>query len=120
MFPIRDIVLALIFVGLVPLSFVRPWIGILAWSWIAFMAPHLLTWGFARSIPVAMLVGGATLLGFVFTRDRKSLPQTAGVLLLALFMVHFTITTVLSLNPTLAWGKWQWVMKALLMIFIAM
>jgi probable O-glycosylation ligase (exosortase A-associated) len=120
MFPIRDVVLLLIFVGLVPVSLFRPWLGVLAWCWIAFFAPHMLTWGFARSIPVAMLVGGATLVGFMFTRDRKPLPRTVGVVLLVLFIVHVTITTVLAMNQELSWGKWEWVMKSLLMTFVAM
>ena len=120
MIPLRDIALVLVLIPLVPMSMSRPWIGVLAWSWIAFMAPHMLTWGFARSIPVAMLIGGATLVGFLFTRDRKPLPRTAGVLLLVLFMVDYTLTSVLAMNPHLAWGKWQWVTKALAMSFVAM
>jgi len=120
MSPLRDIVFLLILIFLIPMSLLRPWLGVLAWSWIAFMAPHMLTWGFARSLPVGMLIGGATLVGFVFTRDRKPLPRTAGVLLLVLFVVDFTLTTVLAMNPYLAWGKWQWVTKALLMSFVAM
>src|SRR5437762_1132881 len=117
---IRDIVFLLVMIALVPTSLFRPWLGVLAWCWIAFMAPHLLTWGFGRSIPVGMLIGGATLVGFVFARDRKPLPRTGSMVLLVLFMMHFTITTILSLDPTFAWGKWTWVMKSLLMTFVAM
>lgn len=120
MISLRDVAFLLILIPLIPMSLFRPWLGVLAWSWIAFMAPHMLTWGFARSLPVGMLIGGATLVGFVFTRDRKPLPRTAGVLLLVLFMVDSTLTTVLAVNPYLAWGKWEWVAKALMLSFVAM
>src|SRR6266545_2934103 len=117
---IRDVVLLIVLVGLVPISLFRPWIGILAWYWIAFMVPHGLTWGFARTLPIAMLIGGATLLGWLFTKDRKPIPRTWTVLALFLLAAHFTLTTVLAYDPELAWGKWEWVSKALIMTFVTM
>ena len=73
---LRDIVLLFVVIGLVPVCLIRPWLGILAWYWIAFMVPHGLTWGFARTLPVAMLIGGATLVGWVCTKDWKPIPRT--------------------------------------------
>ena len=116
----RDILLTLILIPLVPACLFRPWIGILGWLWVAYFSPHGQTWGFGRSIPIALLIGGATLVGLLFTRDRKPLPRAPGVYLLFAFAVDFTFTTILSLNPNLAWGKWQWVTKGLLMTFVAM
>jgi probable O-glycosylation ligase (exosortase A-associated) len=115
---VRDVVLLAAVVGLAPISFARPWIGVLVWSWIAYMAPHTLTWGFGRTLPVAAVIGGATLAGLLFTRDRKPMPVTLVVVLLSLFVVHFSVSTALALNPTLAWGKWNWVSKSLLMAFV--
>jgi probable O-glycosylation ligase (exosortase A-associated) len=117
---IRDVVFLIVIVGLVPVSLIRPWLGVLAWSWIAFMAPHMLTWGFGRTLPVAMMIGGATLLGFIFTRDKNPLPRAAVVPLLVLFVVHITLTSMVALNPTIAWSKWEWVVKSLLMAFVTM
>src|SRR6266481_2814070 len=117
---LRDVVFLIILVGIVPVCAIRPWIGVLAWYWIAFMVPHALTWGFARSLPVAVLIGGATLLGFLFSKDRKALPITWIVFLLLLFIADFTLTTIVSHNPDLSWGKWEWVCKVLLMTFVTM
>jgi probable O-glycosylation ligase (exosortase A-associated) len=117
---LRDVVLLIVLIGLVPLCAIRPWIGILAWCWIAFMVPHGLTWGFARTLPIAMAVGGATLLGWVLTKDRKPIPRTWTVLLLLLLVAHFTLTTILAFDQDQAWGKWEWVTKALLMCFVTM
>jgi probable O-glycosylation ligase (exosortase A-associated) len=117
----RDILLVLILIPLVPACFFRPWIGILGWLWVAYFSPHGMTWGFGRSIPVAMLIGGATLVGLLFTpAERKPLPRAPAVYLLFAFILDYTFTTILALNPDLAWGKWEWVTKSLLMCFVAM
>jgi probable O-glycosylation ligase (exosortase A-associated) len=104
--------------GLIPVSFLRPWIGVLAWSWIAYMAPHRLAWGFAFNLPVAMMIGVATIAGFVIAKDKKPLPRVAEVWLILLLAAHFTLTTLLAINPELAWGKWDWVFKGLLIAFV--
>jgi probable O-glycosylation ligase (exosortase A-associated) len=115
---LRDVFILVMLVGLTPVSFFRPWVGVLAWSWIAYMAPHMLTWGFGRGLPIAAAIGGATLLGLLFTRDRKPIPGTATVVFLGLFTLHFTLTTIFAFNPGLAWGKWNWVSKSMVMAFV--
>jgi putative inorganic carbon (HCO3(-)) transporter len=117
---LRDLVFLIVWLGLIPTSLIRPWVGILAWNWIAFMAPHGLTWGFARTLPVAMAIGGATLVGWLFTTERKSIPRTWPFIGLLFFTIHITLTTVLAHNPEEAWGKWIWVTKVLLMTFVTM
>src|SRR3990172_4012745 len=118
--PIRDILIAVTVLAFIPVSFFRPWIGVLVWSWIAYMAPHKLAWGFAQSLPVAMMIGGATIVGFIFAKDRKPLPRVLGVWVLIALAIHFTITTWLAINPSAAWGKWDWVLKSLLITFVTM
>ena len=117
---IRDFVVLFIIIGLIPVSLKRPWHGILGWYWIAYMVPHGLTWGFARTLPVAMIVGGATLVGFILSKDRKPLPRTGTTFFMLAFSVHCTLTTILAHNPELAWGKWDRVSKILLMTFVTM
>lgn len=116
----RDVLLVLILIPLVPACLFRPWIGILGWLWVAYFSPHGMTWGFGRSIPIAVLIGGATLIGLLFTGDRKPLPRAWAVFLLFVFAVHFTFTTLFAFNPDVARGKWEWVVKGLLMTFVAM
>jgi probable O-glycosylation ligase (exosortase A-associated) len=117
---LRDVVFILVWLGLIPVSLIRPWLGILAWFWLAFMVPHGLTWGFSRTLPVAIGIGGATLIGWLFTKDRKPIPITWTVIGIVLLTVHFTLTTVLAYNQQEAWGKWAWVIKVLLMTFVTM
>jgi len=58
--------------------------------------------------------------GFLFSRDRKPLPGTWSVILMFLFAVHMTITTILAFNPELSWIKWEWVAKGFLMTFVTL
>ncbi|MGH7415887.1 MAG: putative O-glycosylation ligase, exosortase A system-associated [Candidatus Rokuibacteriota bacterium] len=117
---LRDVLLVLVICPLVPLSFFRPWIGVLAWFWVAYFVPHSFTWGFGRTLPVAVLVGAPTLLGFLFTRDRSALPRTWAAWGLLVFAVDVTVSTMLAHNPELSWEKWDWVIKSLLMTFVTM
>jgi probable O-glycosylation ligase (exosortase A-associated) len=56
----------------------------------------------------------------VFTRDRKPIPRTWTVFTLLVLALHFTLTTILAYDQQQAWGKWDWVSKALLMTFVGM
>jgi hypothetical protein len=40
MSPIRDLLLVATLFALVPVSFLRPWIGVLAWFWVAYFVPQ--------------------------------------------------------------------------------
>lgn len=116
----RDLLLALIVFGSVPFSFVRPYIGILVWTWLSLMNPHRLTWGFAYHLRVAMIVGAVTLFAWLFSREPKRPPFTAITVLLALFTIWISLATVFAVKPDEAMVKYSQVIKILLMTFVAM
>ncbi len=116
--PLRDIALTLTVLGLLPVCFVRPWIGILVWSWFAYMNPHRHTWGFAYDLPFSMLVAIVTLAGFVFTKDRRPLIWSRETIVLASLWGWFTVTSVFALYPGDAWTQWERVSKIFLMTFL--
>ncbi|WP_429885860.1 putative O-glycosylation ligase, exosortase A system-associated [Geoalkalibacter halelectricus] len=114
----RDLIFLIVWAGSLPIIFFRPWTGVLVWSWIGYMNPHMLGWGMVRSLPVAMAVGLVTIVALVFTRDRKGVPWTAEMILLVLLAIHFTVTTYFAWAPEAAWMQWDKVMKVLLFTFI--
>lgn len=121
MSPIRDILLVAALFPLVAVCLTRPWVGVLGWFWVSYFVPHSFTWGFARELPIAAIVGGATLVGLVISGDRSmGLPRSWTVVLLGIFAVDVTLTTVMAFNAAEAWGKWNWVSKSLLMTFVTM
>jgi probable O-glycosylation ligase (exosortase A-associated) len=117
--PIRDILLTLTIFGLLPVCLARPWVGVLVWSWISYMNPHRLTWGFAFDMPFALLVAVCTLLGFLFARERKPFVWTRESVLLLALWAWFTFTTLYAMYPESAWDKWENVSKSFLMALIA-
>src|SRR6266571_2165848 len=118
--PIRDIILTAVILGLLPICLTRPWIGVLVWSWVGYMNPHRLTWGFATALPFAMLVAICTLAGLLFTRDKKPIPWVRETYLLAGLWIMFTITTIFAFYPDEAWEQWDKVSKVLLFTFITL
>jgi len=118
--PIRDIVLAMTILGSLPFCLTRPWIGILMWSWIGYMNPHRLTWGFAYGLPWAMLVAVATLAGLAMTKDQRPLPWTREVLFLLAFWAWMTVTTVFANYPDDAWEQWIKISKIYFMTLVGL
>jgi putative inorganic carbon (HCO3(-)) transporter len=120
--PIRDIIVTAAVFGLLPACFFQPWVGILVWSWIGYMNPHRLTWGFARAIPFAQLVAVTTLTGLVLglDRERKPIPWVRETWLLAGLWAIYTVTTLAALYPDEAWPQWIKVSKILLLTFVTL
>jgi len=115
----RDYVLTAFVFAMLPVCVAKPWLGILTWYWIGLMNPHRLTWSFAYTMPFAMLVGGATLLGAVMAKDRRPIPWNRELILMAILLVYFTLTTVFAWAPANAWAEWEKVAKVIFMTFVA-
>ena len=118
----RDLLLTMTIMMLLPVAAYRPWIGILVWSWLGYMNPHRLTWSFAYFFPFAQLVAIAVLLGVILKVVHEGLRPRAfvsGELKLLLFLwIVFTVTTITALHPADAWPAWGKISKILLMTFL--
>ncbi len=91
----RDILVTLLVFGSLPFILKRPYIGVLVWSWISYMNPHRLTWGFAYSLPFAQIVAVTLLFSFLISREKKSYPvRWVGRSMAALRGVDFDHHTV--------------------------
>lgn len=114
----RDIIVTVIIFGLVPFILTRPWLGVLVWSWIGYMNPHRLTWGFAFSFPFASVIGAATLFAWLISKEPKKIPWTPVTITLLLFTLWMNVTTPFAFNQEEAWFQWDKVMKIMLMTFV--
>lgn len=115
----RDYALTAFIFAILPACFLRPWSGIIAWYWLGIMNPHRNTWDFAVTMPFAALIGGATLAGVFFARDRRPIPWNRELVLVAILMIYFTCTTLFAWAPSEAWTQWEKVFKIVLMTFVA-
>lgn len=116
----RDILVTAILVGLIPRCFTRPHVGVLTWSWVGYMNPHRLGWGFAVSLPAAQMVALPTLLGLVVSKEPKKIPWTPVTVLLGLFVLWGAVTSPFGVNPDEVWGEWQQLVKMQLMVFVTL
>jgi probable O-glycosylation ligase (exosortase A-associated) len=120
--PLRDIFLSLTMMILIPMGLFRPWIGIMVWSWIGYMNPHRLVWGFARDLPWAMLVALSTFAGILTAKDeeKRPIPWTLVTMLLAALWFWYFFTTIFAWYPHEAWSQLEKVSKILLFVFLTL
>ena len=118
--PLRDIAVTIIVVGSLPYCFLRPWVGVLVWSWLGYMNPHKMSWGFAASMPFAQMVAIATMAGLLVTKERYPLPKVREFYLLVLLWLIFLLSTIFAEYPTSAWQQMEKVSKILVMSFVTM
>jgi probable O-glycosylation ligase (exosortase A-associated) len=113
--PMRSLLVALLVFGSLPIIVIKPHVGVLVWSWIGYMNPHRLTWGFAYDFPFAMVVGVVTMAAWLFSREPKALPWHPLVLLMAVFAAWVSFTTLFAAYPEHAQAKWDRTIKILLL-----
>jgi probable O-glycosylation ligase (exosortase A-associated) len=69
---LRDLFVFGVVLLTLPSSFRRPFIGLLVFSWLAYMRPQDLCWGFARSMRLSFFVGFAMIAGWwAYERGRR-------------------------------------------------
>jgi putative inorganic carbon (hco3(-)) transporter len=117
---VRSAALFLELLVLLPIVFVRPFVGVILWSWISFMQPQRLVYGgVGGELPWALLIFCATIIGCVLAREPKRFPVNAMTVLIALFLVLITTTTMFALAP---WDdaekRWEFVFKEFLFLLV--
>ena len=116
----RDIAVTLAVFCSLPFIIKRPWIGILVWTWLGFMNPHRMAWGFSTTMPFAMIVAFTTLCALLVSKEEKRIPWERETIVLMIFVGWMVVTTSFAVYPALAWVQFEKVIKIQLMIFVAM
>jgi len=116
----RDLFVTLVVLGMLPAVLFQPWIGVMLWSWIGYMNPHRLAYGFAADFPFAMLIALFTMVGLLFSKEDKKIPWTRETIILAMFIFWMFITTFFAIHESLAWVQFEKVIKIQVMTFITL
>ncbi|WP_144299631.1 putative O-glycosylation ligase, exosortase A system-associated [Elioraea rosea] len=110
----RDLALSGVLVSLLALAAARPFVGVLVWSWISFMNPHREVWGFAQSMPWAMVTFLVTVFACFVAREPKRLALNAVTVLLVVFAFCITVTSLVAIGPSAqVWEGWNRTIKVL-------
>ncbi len=67
----RDVIFSLMILGVVPVCYKRPFIGLLVFSWLAYMRPQDLCWGFARNQRWSLLIALVMFAGWVVNNPGR-------------------------------------------------
>jgi len=94
----RDIVIVLIVFGSLPFILARPYIGVLMWSWLGYMNPHRLAYGFAYDFPFAQVVAIAIIAGLLFSREPKRIPLNSLTISWFMFLLWMVVTTIFAIS----------------------
>ena len=68
---LRDIIFSAMVLFMVPACYRKPFIGLVMFSWLAYMRPQDLTWGFAREQRWSYLIAITTFVGFLKSRPDQ-------------------------------------------------
>jgi putative inorganic carbon (HCO3(-)) transporter len=117
---VRDIAVTLLVFATLPYILRNPWYGVLAWSWLSYMNPHRLAWGFASTMPFAQIVAIVLLLSLLANREKKTMPSNPLVKWWALFLVWLAICTSVALVPEPALDQLIKIAKIQLITFVTM
>jgi len=116
----RDLFVTLVVLGILPAVLFQPWIGVMLWSWIGYMNPHRLAYGFATDFPFAMLIALFTMVGLLFSKEPKKIPWTRETIILSVFIFWMLVTTIFAIHESLAWTQLEKVIKIQIMTFVTL
>ena len=116
----RDVIVTLMVLGTLPFILRNAYMGVLAWSWLSYMNPHRLCWGFAYTMPFAQIVAIVLLFSMMISPEKKTLPSNPLVIVWAVFLAWLSFCSVQALYPDLAITQLEKVLKIQLITFVTM
>ncbi len=111
----RDLVLILMLAVFLPVALRFPVVGLYLWEWLALMNPHRLAYGFARELPLNMVVAVLTVGAGVVASGAIKLRLNGFTLLLAVFSIWITVTSLLAPVPEATMPLWNRNIKTMLL-----
>jgi len=98
----------------------RPYVGILLWSWLSYMNPHRLTYGFAFSMPFAQITALTLMLSMLVSKEVRKPPLNAITSIWFLFVLFMGVTTLFAFFFDDAWAQYIKVIKIQLVVFLTL
>ena len=115
----RDLLVTAIIIGSIPYILKRPWLGVLMWSWIGYMNPHRLTWGFAYDMPFAQIIALVLFTAILMDKEKKQFPPSDGMLWVwGAFIAWMALTSTFALFSDSAWGQYIKILKIQAITFL--
>lgn len=116
----RDVLVSLIVLVGCFYTLKRAYIGILLWSWLSYMNPHRLCYGFAYSMPFAQLTALTLMIALFFSKETRKIPINKITLTWIVFVLFMGLTTTFAFFFDDAMTQYIRVVKIQLIVFLTM
>lgn len=95
----RDVILLLALLAVIPLIFRAPIVGVIAWIWVTLMNPQREVYTFLAGSQLNLFIAVVTLAAWLMSKERKVAPLNPITLFLAVFGVWVSLTTFMAIDP---------------------
>lgn len=116
----RDLLVALIVFGSLPIVLKRPMWGILLLAGLGYMNPHRLCYGFMLSMPVVMITALVTMVALLATKEAKRMIWSREVIVLMIFVGLMGVSTAMAFYPNLAIEEYVRFIKIQILTFMTL
>ena len=116
----RDILVTLLVFGSLPFILRNAYIGVYVWSWLSYMNPHRLAWGFAYNMPFAQIVALTLFAAFLFSNEKQRLPSNSTLVVWTFFILWMAVASFNAEYPDAAQEMYFQILKVQVMTFITM
>jgi putative inorganic carbon (hco3(-)) transporter len=107
-----------VFISSIPLIFVNPFNGVIAWYIFSLGNFNRVIWGFFADFNYGYIIAIVTCISWLISREKKSLPLTPLSVTTLLFMGWITITSFVAADSifpgraALVWSQWTYCLCA--------
>jgi probable O-glycosylation ligase (exosortase A-associated) len=117
---VRDYVVVAIIASVLPVILFRPFVGLLAYYWLAYMRPQNMAFGFSRDLPLSLLVAVAMVIGLVLAMGRERfVTLRLQTVLLSLLGIWISLTVLTAVVPEMSQVVYGQYWKAILVSVLA-
>jgi probable O-glycosylation ligase (exosortase A-associated) len=116
----RDLFVFAVVMLCLPYAVRRPFVGLLLFSWLAYMRPQDLCWGFARSMRFSFLVAAAMVIGFFAHEAGKRTFTRWDVRTIGMALLMLCVTTSLALATEQGRATMRYYFEFIKIILIAL
>ncbi|HSZ51300.1 MAG TPA: putative O-glycosylation ligase, exosortase A system-associated [Caulobacteraceae bacterium] len=112
----RDFVLFTGLLVLLPMLLRNAFIGVLAWVWVSLMNPQREVYSLLANFQLNLCIAVLTILVWLLSRERKSLPSDGFVIFLVVFAVWSGVCTYTALDRSFSLPLWSRTMKTMVLV----
>lgn len=116
----RDIAITLIVITGCLYSLKKPYIGVLLWSWLSYMNPHRLAYGFAYNMPFAQITAVVLITSMLFSKEKQKIPFTPITVTWISLILFMGVTTLFAYYKEQAMSQYINIIKIQLVVFLTM